>query len=168
MTIVVEDGTGKSNAVSYISVTDADTYWAAEVDETWSSFSTAEKEVALVRATREIDALLSTKFVGNRATLAQSLSWPRVDAYDDNSFNISGIVPPVLKSAVADLARSLLTEDPRTTVDNSNIGEETIRVGPIEVSTKYSTIRDAPRKKIFDMLVSIINVGASEVRIHRT
>ena len=51
MTLVIEDGTGKSNAESYISVADADTYHSNRGNTDWAALTTAEKERLLRIAT---------------------------------------------------------------------------------------------------------------------
>src|SRR5574338_242170 len=105
MAIVAEDGTGKANAVSFVTVSDADTYFTAEGNEDWSDLSTAEKEKLLVSATRSIERDYATKFIGVRKSLAQALSWPRL-ASDANGFDLSGSVPREVKIATYELALS--------------------------------------------------------------
>ena len=52
MAIVVEDGTGKSTAESYISVADASTYHTARGNTAWAALTTdALREAALRKAT---------------------------------------------------------------------------------------------------------------------
>ena len=63
---------------SYLSVADADSYWSARNDSTWSGASTAAKEKALIEATQYIDGAYS--FIGSIATSNQSLAWPRYGA----------------------------------------------------------------------------------------
>jgi hypothetical protein len=167
MTIVVENGTGLADAVSYASAADADTYWLSEADETWSGFSTAEKEIALVRATREIEALYSARFIGQRNSTAQALSWPRTNAVDRDGLLREGEVPAPVALATIELARTTATEDPRTTADVSDVASETIKVGPIELSTDYTDARVSARKRIEQLLASVI-VGGMSQRLHRT
>lgn len=167
MTIVVEDGTGLATAVSYASVLTADTYWSAELDETWSGFSTSEKEIALIRATREIEALYANRFVGQRNSIAQALSWPRTDAVDRDGLLRDGQVPTPVLIATIELARTTATEDPRTTSDTSDVLAEKIKVGPIELSTDYADVRVSARKRVDELLTPVISGGLS-LKLHRT
>ena len=53
LTLVKEDGTGKSDANSYASVADADAYHEGHLyASAWTGATTADKEKALVMATR--------------------------------------------------------------------------------------------------------------------
>ena len=48
MSLIVEDGTGKSTSESYISVADASTYFAARAVTSWAALATdALREAAL-------------------------------------------------------------------------------------------------------------------------
>ena len=51
MSLVVEDGTGKADAESYISVADADTYHSNRGNTDWAALTTTEKEQLLRGAT---------------------------------------------------------------------------------------------------------------------
>jgi hypothetical protein len=92
MALIVEDGTGKADAQSYVDVAGADAYHAARGNAAWAT-STAEdgtattrpaeeREAALLRATAFIDATYRDRFPGYRARgRAQALEWPRVGAF---------------------------------------------------------------------------------------
>lgn len=76
MAIVVEDGTGKSNANSYVSLTDFKSY----ADARGLSYGADDAliEQALIRATNWIDATYRGRFPGVRTNgTAQALQWPR-------------------------------------------------------------------------------------------
>lgn len=105
MAIIVEDGTAKTDAVSYLSVTDANTHHTARGNTQWSALSDANKETALVRATDYIDKRFGRKFRGHKISSAQALEWPRSAATDNDGFAIgSGEVPSQLKKATAEYA----------------------------------------------------------------
>ena len=63
---------------SYVSVEDADAYWAIRGDDDWDSASDEEKESALVRATTYID--YNYEFVGYHKDGA-NLAFPRHGCY---------------------------------------------------------------------------------------
>jgi hypothetical protein len=68
MTLTVEDGTGKADAESYISVADADTYFTARNNATWAALSTSDKEAALRKATDYMLQAYRVRWAGMRET----------------------------------------------------------------------------------------------------
>ena len=59
---------------SFITVAEADTYWATNLYATnWDGATTANKEKALKMATRILDEKVA--WVGTRATSTQALGW---------------------------------------------------------------------------------------------
>lgn len=72
MTLIVEDGQGRPDADSYVSVADCVQY-AAEYGLAFAG-ETSKQEAALRMATRYIDGY---SFRGSRSTVDQALAWPR-------------------------------------------------------------------------------------------
>jgi hypothetical protein len=119
MTLIVENGSGLADAESYISVADADTYFANRGYTLWDTMTEAEKEQALRRATDFTLQLYRLKWKGTRVTGTQALDWPRNwvirDDYEFATLNgaqvIGGrqyypadIVPVEVQRACAELA----------------------------------------------------------------
>lgn len=106
MALEVEDGTGKSNAESYESVSNADTYHAARGRADWAGLAEAVKEQALRRATDYIDMRFGPRFRGDRLSAEQALQWPRLSAYDNSGLSYSGtrVIPPQLTRACSEYA----------------------------------------------------------------
>lgn len=77
MALEVEDGTGKTDAESYISVTDADTYFSKRGITLWATLLTEEKEQALRRSTDYLGQVYRLRWKGARAVANQALDWPR-------------------------------------------------------------------------------------------
>ncbi len=75
--IVVEDGTGKANANSYVSVADARQYAANR------GVTLGDDEAIAAQLINATDYLLTfeCEYVGYRTNDGQALSWPRTDAY---------------------------------------------------------------------------------------
>ncbi|MGZ4971688.1 MAG: DnaT-like ssDNA-binding protein [Limisphaerales bacterium] len=118
LVLVKEDGTGLATANSYANAADGDAYHDAHLYATsWVSATTANKEKALVFATRVIDS--QYRFHGVRAVAGQALQWPRSDCPDpDAAPDASGIavfasnqVPAALINATCEIARALLATD---------------------------------------------------------
>lgn len=84
MALEVEDGTGKANAESYVSIADCNAY-AVKNGHTFAIDGADEAlaEQALRRATTWLDAYLRSRLTGQRTNLrAQALDWPRVGVID--------------------------------------------------------------------------------------
>jgi hypothetical protein len=124
LTLIKEDGTGKVDANSYASAADGDAYFDGHLYATaWTGASTANKEKALVFATRLIDG--GYQFNGFRAHDDQALQWPRERCPDPDkgleaisaliaflgNFLEGNVVPKGVKDATCEMARELLLAD---------------------------------------------------------
>jgi hypothetical protein len=116
LSIVKEDGTGKTDANSYASAADGDAYHEGHLyASAWTAASTANKEAALVMATRLIDS--QYQFNGHRADSDQALQWPREGCHDPDADGWNGgtvadsVVPKVVVEATCEMARELLIQD---------------------------------------------------------
>lgn len=166
MTLVVEDGTGKTNAESYQSVSAADTYFSNLANTSWTG-TTAVKEAALRKATLYLDS--TYRWIGDIFSVEQSLNWPRTSVYDSQGRDLAETVPLNLKNACAELALISLTTDLFPLVDNSNYVKRE-KVGTLEVEYKDNS----PSRKQFpfvDKLLSdlyVSKVGSSNVTLVRS
>ncbi len=127
LTLIKEDGSGKTDANSYADVADGDAYFDAHLyASAWTAATTANKEKALVFATRVIDA--EYQFNGFKANVGQALQWPREGCPDsDASASVltlagwragmggavvaSDVVPKAVVDATCEMARELLLTD---------------------------------------------------------
>ena len=124
MVLVKEDGSGKPDANTYALVADADAFHEGHLYATaWTGASIANKEKALVLATRLIDA--SYDFNGGKTKATQALQWPRECAIDPDrlafarnalstvisSYFESDKIPKALVAATCEMAREVLTTD---------------------------------------------------------
>jgi len=113
MTIIVEDGTGRSDAESYASVADADSYLAARGIAAWAALTTAAKEIALRAAGDHMLQHYRTLWLGSRQSITQAMDWPRYSVPRPDTRNgpwsytsYYGIteIPPEVKKACIELA----------------------------------------------------------------
>lgn len=95
MALVVEDGTARADAEAYISVADADAYFAARGNTAWAALTEDAKEQALRRATDYMQAVYGPRWRGEPVTATQALDWPRTP-YDP--------IPTAIARANAELA----------------------------------------------------------------
>ncbi len=141
LTLVLEDGTGLTNSNTYISVTDANTYFSAHLyasDWTGATDDTVRGR-ALAMATAVIDR--TVEFNGYRKSTTQALEWPRLEcprvglsqfAYIDSIRRIAVYwseyeVPNILAKATAELAKELLKVD--RTIDDPSKGVAHLGLG---------------------------------------
>jgi len=164
--IVVETGVGLTNANSYLSVVDADTYHANHSGSTvWSGAAEADKEKALRLATQYLDVKYTWK--GLKKLRTQVLSWPRHDVYDSDGHHVSNnAIPQALKDACAELALRVIQGDTLLgDIDEpGEIKSEDVKIGPIEESVVYvggkSQVKEYPLiKAILKPLVKSGNLA---------
>lgn len=173
MSLIVEDGTGKSDSESYISVSDADTYHSNRGNTDWAALTTTEKEQLLRGATDYMVAVYRLRWDGYRYVNTQALDWPRiyvpvrdicsVNAYPE--YVDFDIVPTQVKNACAELALKANTE---TLLDDLSQGTIREKVGPIEVEfDKFS-----PQYKRYLQVENSLSIyfasSANQVKLMRT
>ena len=171
MPLVVEDGTGKTDADSYLSVTDADTYNTNHsASAAWIAAAEAVKEKALRLATQYLDVRYAGRWKGYKSTDAQALAWPRIvaekeDCYD-SAYYAHDALPVVLKDATAELALRVVGGDTlfADITKPGPIKSQSVTVGPIQKSITYmggyTQVKGYP---LIDGLVkSLINSGTLE------
>jgi hypothetical protein len=189
MALVVENGSGISNAESYISVADAATYMAKRGQgDAWGNLD--DPEVALRKAMDYLN-LYKLSWAGFRAITAQALDWPRayvpdLDAaigpfynyYYPGSGNGGGIgmrriyiaanlIPEKLKEAQADLAlRTATTDD---LIPDISQQFKSVQVGPIRVDyDNYSPQVTFLRGVMSKIQIYFKDAGHAGARVGRT
>src|SRR5512137_482186 len=124
LTLIKEDGTGRTDANSYATTAEADAYFDAHLyASAWTAATATTKAAALVMATRLVDS--QYQFHGYRAHDTQACQWPRERCPDpDRNLVTSTTMSPVLTNfvpstqvpqpvsfAVCEMARELLIAD---------------------------------------------------------
>lgn len=105
MALIVEDGTGKPDAESYITTEEADTYHDRMGNDSWASIDSTRKEAMLRRATRFLDGIYGIRANGIRKESTQALVFPQIEAtYFDGSPIPEDTVPQIYKDAQAEAA----------------------------------------------------------------
>lgn len=133
MTLVVEDGTGKADAESYISVSDATAYHASRGNSAWAAIASDTVREQLLR--KATDYMLYTyrgSWLGERKTDAQRLDWPRYSAWpEDRQTELpDDEVPQDIAQACAELA---LIANTTSLTPSVTRGKKKVKVGPLEV-----------------------------------
>jgi hypothetical protein len=151
MTIIVEDGSARTDSEAYITVAECDTYFAARNLTLWADVevSEAEKEGALRRATDYMQQVYRMRWAGVRRTDAQALDWPRdlVPRPDgpgtwEGVFNYypADAVPREVKHACAELAFRALFGELAPDVDRVTKREK-VDVIEVEYAEGFSPLK---------------------------
>jgi hypothetical protein len=143
MALIVEDGSGKTDADALCSVAFVDTY-NSEYNSvaSWISAAADVKERAIRLATQYIDEYYKKMWKGEKSSYDQSLTWPRVNVEDEDDYTIdSDVVPLKIQQAVAELSIRVVNGDDLFSDVKSPSGmiqSKKVKVGPIEVATEFS------------------------------
>lgn len=162
-TVIVEDGTGKADANSYISRAAADSYFDTQLRTTpWTGASNDDKDRALIMATAQVDSFV--RWYGRRKTKAQALAWPRVNVVDYDGYEVpSDEVPVEVQEAAAEMAKALLEGD--RLADSDTVGVKRVKVDVIEIEAdKYSGLAPLP-KIVASKLVGFGSVSGGMVGV---
>ena len=122
LTLIKETGAGLSNANAYADAADGDAYHDGHLyASAWTGATLADKEKALVMATRLIDG--EYQFAGWKASTEQALQWPRMSCLDpDGAEDLpEDAVPRAVADATCELARELLVVDRTATPEGEGL-----------------------------------------------
>lgn len=152
MAFTPEDGNGVTGANSFVTVADADSYFATHRSASvWSAKTTTEKQIALMEATAYIENAYRGSWIGTIASTEQGLAWPRTNAYDADHRELTG-VPQQLVAAACEMALVTFDGGLNTTLDGDTRVKRR-KVGPIE--TEFDT--DAPRGRSYSFLPRMLS-----------
>lgn len=157
MAITLIETAGAASANTYITLTDADTYFAdyrLHVS-TWASAATANRNTALAWATRLLDEMCN--WFGSKASTEQALAWPRAFVYTPDGDRIEDTeIPQWLKFATAEMAYFLLSEDRTLEAGRDSVGIKAMQVGPIEIDfdSAYSRTKSVMPPSVWSMVRS--------------
>jgi DnaT-like ssDNA binding protein len=164
MAIVVEDGSGLADAEAYITVADADTYFAARGNAVWAALDEPAKEAALRLGTDYMEAVYGERWKGARVSMTQALSWPR-DGVCVNGFEVpDDVVPVAVQRANAELAvrasaGTLLADQ------GAQVVSET--VGPISVTYAEGARQWTRYAYVDGLLGAYFGGSAGQIRVVR-
>lgn len=165
MALIVEDGTGKSDAQTYASVSQLQTY--ATGRRASLPNSTLDREALLLKA---MDAMQGLDYVGSRATKSQALDWPRRGVRIDSFEYASTEIPKQLLDAQCALAIEAQTTDLLPTIGANAAGAVISRtVGPI--TTTYADSGRASNRPTVEKakahLRPLLRSGGNNIRLVR-
>lgn len=161
MALTVESGAGLTDAEAYLSVADADTYFAARGNASWAALDATAKEQALRKGADYLEA--SYRWRGERATTVQALSWPRKCVTVDGVDVPSDAVPVAIQRANAELAVRASAGELRTD-EGAQVASET--VGPISVTYAPGARQNTRYAAVDSMLAAYVR-GSGEIPVVR-
>jgi len=136
MALIVEDGSGKSDADAFASVVDYHTRMARTGDPEASVYGFAAIEGALREGAEYLAATYNGEWPGRLRSPAQRLPWPRTGASDNEGRRIqANVVPEQVRFANIELARIRLVTGDRLDPVRNLVSVTREKVGPIE--TEY-------------------------------
>jgi hypothetical protein len=195
LTLVKEDGTGKSDANSYAVVADGDAYHDGHLyADAWTGADAGRKAAALVMATRLIDSQF--QFNGSRTSANQGLQWPRAECRDPDTglVTLSALlpilsdyvpydcVPAAVVQATCEMARELLIVDRTAAAPGEGIESvQTVHATHAATgtgsssdtsATKYSKVDTRPiishvARAMLAKYGSLVSGGSGSVRLVR-
>jgi len=167
MALVLDDTVGGEDSNTYISLTDADTYFESRLDSTnWDAATDAVKDESLAMATRMLDDMYN--FIGCIASNAQALRWPRTRVYDrDGRYLPSDENPTQVKNATCEQALYLLSGDVTTTPVLLTQGFKKAKVGPLMVEADLSFTPSQMSSTTTFALAGLGTLASSVINLHR-
>lgn len=148
--IAVEDGTGMTDSNAYVSVADADDYHEMRLhNTTWTGAINTTKEIALMWATKLLDA--SVEWDGWKYTEDQALEWPRDGVSDRAGYEIDvDEIPQFLKDATAEYAMHLIASD--LTAEDGTKGFKRLRAGSLELEINRWDRKGTIPKSVWELI----------------
>lgn len=167
--MIVENGEGKENANSYVSVDFANEYFSSRGATQWDDIDDATKKQLLIKATDFIDN--SFKWYGKKKSPTQALRFPR-DNLKDYEGNVVNGIPTCLRQAVCEASLIAIRNSLFATAnENGNITSETI--GALHFSYAKSenasniTLYDSINKRLQGLFKDKTNQSIIQGRVER-
>lgn len=139
MSFIVENGTVIAGANAYMTVAEADAYFANRMVTTWMALVPDVKQALIIAATDYIDIRWGAYLKGCRLTDTQPLEFPRTAFVDDAGV---GVIPETLKKATAEYAlradTAPLAPDVEQDASGYQVSRKIEKVGPIEERTDFA------------------------------
>lgn len=153
--LIVEDGTGLTDADAYIPIEFADQYFLNRGNAAWAAATDDQKQAAIREATQYIDSTYRFRgFIVNYGlseTPEQALSFPRwgltLNGRSQNEiWPVTRLAQATAEAAVRALSGTLI-------VDTDDQREDSVTIGPISVKYANSVQAGQPRFQVIDALL---------------
>lgn len=177
MALVTEDGSGRSDSESLISVADATAYHAARGNAAWAALSSDTiREQLLRKATDAMMQMFAGRWAGTRVSSTQALDWPRYNvpmkdgpanlpySYGVASYYPSNTIPAPVARACAELALKAASGD---LVSDGSQAVKREKIGPLEVEYQDATTSGTSYRAIEGMLAPFMVAANGQIRLAR-
>jgi hypothetical protein len=144
---------GGTSANSYSSQADATDYLTTErlYTAAWVAASTADKDAALIWATRTLDSLFD--WLGDKVVDTQALRHPRYGLLDPDGYSIlDTVLAPNLVRATQSLAANLLEQDRLSDPELTGLGLSRLKIDTIEMTIDGKNLQEIVPQDIILML----------------
>jgi len=177
MAIIKEDGSIVANANSYVTVAEANAYFALVNNAVWDPLDPTDQKVPyLILAVKFMQQRYRLRWQGYRTNVSQKLDWPRtlVAKPDVGSgygsypvyYGINDI-PQEVKDAQCELAVRIANGDLNPDISPEDVAD-TIKVGPISVT--YS--KNGPASTVFvaveQLLMPLFGLSGGQMKVGRS
>lgn len=154
---------GGTTSNSYVSQSDATTYFAGRLDMAkWTAATPSEKDASLMMATARLE---TETYQGSRVFVDQRLAWPRHGTYDRDEVLLSSTtIPLVIQQATFELALALLKE-PTLLGDSGLEAFKNVRVGSLDVTPR--SVRSALLPSFVKQLIAPVRMGGMGTPVYR-
>lgn len=141
MAAVIDATVGGESSNSYATLADAQAYNDAHISGAAWTGTNDQFTRALITATRILDE--QCVWAGQKASLAQALRWPRVNAYnqDDELYDYTEL-PSQLVNATCEFARALLISDRFNDIDDAASGIDEVQAGAVKVKFSQANSKE--------------------------
>ena len=150
MAVTIIATPGASNANSYITLADAETYYETRLHKTsWSDETDANKNIALVWATRLLDEYVL--WYGFKVSSTQALMWPRSSIFDTEGDPVSSAtIPSFIANATAEYAMFLLDSD--ITIEPGTKGYRRIALSGLDMHIDKRDRKSVVPQSVYSMI----------------
>lgn len=140
MPLIVEDGTGVADADTWVSLADADAYFAERSITEWTSVTPAARREAALRLAADY-LLFAYRWPGQASTIGQRLPWPRYGVRSGRGYFSSDDIPAQIIDAQILLAHEEIVNGPilRRVPVEKQLVEETKAAKGLSKTLKWAT-----------------------------
>lgn len=148
---------GASNANSYATVAEADSYFSDSFGRSlWSQTTQANREAAVITASRYLDQYMT--WTGQRATSDQAMEWPRINTFDKTGRPYAiDIVPGPVRFATFELAYYIVENGGLSFASQS---VDRVKVGPVDVEFTQNSVDEGIPSFVENL---VAHIGSSDV-----
>jgi hypothetical protein len=150
--LTIEDGTGLSNAQSYIDVAGVTAYFTLRGN---AGYIPADADI--IKAMDYLESVYSTSFIGEPLNDTQALSFPRV-------YNYAELYPIAIKNAVCELALKASVSELMPDTDQRVTSEA---IGSIKVTYAEFATQQKQYSAVYNILKPYLSGSLNSVKVSR-